>query len=119
MNEFKIPSDLGRIPGKVDSEDGFPNFTADQWRIFITVYATVSLWEHLSVNDRKILVHFVRICTILVNRIVEIDSMREAHRRLISVVKLIEENYGRDKITPNLHLSLHLCECSFDYSPLY
>ena len=35
------------------------------------------------------------------------------------LVKLIEENYGCDKITPNLHLSLHLCECSFDYGPLY
>ena len=31
MNEFKVPSDLGRIPGKVDCEDGFFNFTADQW----------------------------------------------------------------------------------------
>ncbi|PKY61176.1 hypothetical protein RhiirA4_431637 [Rhizophagus irregularis] len=45
--------------------------------------------------------------------------MREAHQRLINLVKLIEENYGRDKITPNLHLSLHLCECSLDYGPLY
>ena len=27
------------------------------------------------------------------------DSMKEAHRRLIKIVKLIEENYGRDKIT--------------------
>ena len=34
-------------------------------------------------------------------------------------MKLIEENYGRNKITPNLHLSLHLCECSFDYGLLY
>ena len=119
MNEFKVPSDLGRIPGKIDSGEGFSNFTADQWRIFFTIYATVSLWEHLPENDWKILVHFVRICTILVSRIVEVDLMSEAHQRLISLVKLIEENYGHDKITPNLHLSLHLCECSFDYGPLY
>ena len=45
--------------------------------------------------------------------------MREAHSRLIKIVKLIELNYGRDKVTPNLHLSLHLCECSYDYGPLY
>ena len=24
-----------------------------------------------------------------------------------------------DKITLNLHLSLHLCECAYDYGPLY
>ena len=45
--------------------------------------------------------------------------MEEAHRRLIKIVKLIEEHYGRNKITPNLHLSLHLCECARNFSPLY
>src|SRR2546429_3098302 len=45
--------------------------------------------------------------------------MREANRKLIKIVKLIENNHGRDKITPNLHLSLHLSECSFDYGPLF
>ena len=41
--------------------------------------------------------------------------MQEANRRLIEIVKLIETNYGRDKITSNLHLSLHLYDCSFAY----
>ena len=45
--------------------------------------------------------------------------MREAHDRLIEIVTLIEEGHGRDKITPNLHLSLHLRECLYDYGPLY
>jgi hypothetical protein len=49
----------------------------------------------------------------------ECDSIRDAHNRLMEIVKLIEEKYGRDKITPNLHLSLHLLECSNDYGPLY
>ncbi|EXX70393.1 hypothetical protein RirG_087920 [Rhizophagus irregularis DAOM 197198w] len=29
MDEFQIPSDLGRIPGKIHSREGFTNFTAD------------------------------------------------------------------------------------------
>ena len=119
MDRFKIPTDLGRISGKVDRGEGFSNFTTDQWRTFITIYATVSLWEYLSVKDRTILTHFVRVCSILVNRIVERNLMQEAHKRLIRVVKLIEENYGRNKITPNLHLSLYLYECSHDFGPLY
>ena len=45
--------------------------------------------------------------------------MREAHNMLIEIVRLIERCYGRDKVTPNLHLSLHLCECLHDYGPLY
>ncbi|GET62975.1 hypothetical protein GLOIN_2v1775288 [Rhizophagus irregularis DAOM 181602=DAOM 197198] len=119
MDEFQIPSDLGRIPGKIHSGEGFTNFTADQWRIFFTIYSTVSLWEHLSDVDRRILNHFVRVCSILVNRILESNLVDEAHRSLIEIVKLIENHHGRDKITPNLHLSLHLRDCSSVYGPLY
>jgi hypothetical protein len=119
MNRFQVPSDLSRILGKIDCGEGFANFTADQWRIFFSIYATVSLWEHLPEKDQKILTYFIRICSILVSRILEVDLMNEAHKRLIEVVKLIEEHYGRGKITPNLHLSLHLNECSYDFGPLY
>ena len=45
--------------------------------------------------------------------------MEEAHKGLIKIIKLIEEYYGEEKVSPNLHLSLHLCECSYDYGPLY
>jgi hypothetical protein len=119
MNQFQVPADVGRIPGKVECGEGFANFTADQWRIFFTIYATVSLWKHLPDVDRKILTRFVRICTILVGRIVQSNLMDEAHQKLVEVVKIIEQNYGRDMITPNLHLSLHLCECAKDFGPLY
>jgi len=81
------------------------------------IYATIVLWDHLPSKDRQILTYFVRVCTILVKRIVEINDMIEAHEGLIKIIKLIEEHYGEGKITPNLHLSLHLCECSYDYGP--
>src|ERR1051325_9500163 len=119
MDRFQVPSDIGRIPNKIDCGEGFSNFTTDQWRTFFTMYATVTLWKHLWGHDRKILHHFVRICSILVSCILEINSVREAHWRLIEIVKLIEEYYGRDKITPNLHLSLHLAECTDNFGPLY
>ena len=31
MNQFRVPSDIGRIPRKIDIGEGFSNFTADQW----------------------------------------------------------------------------------------
>ena len=49
----------------------------------------------------------------------EVSSLNEVHQRLIEIIKLIKQNYGREKITLNLHLSTHLSECSFDYGPLY
>ncbi|GBC02643.1 hypothetical protein RclHR1_04730004 [Rhizophagus clarus] len=39
--------------------------------------------------------------------------------RLVILVKEIERTYSPKKITPNLHLCLHLCKYSLDYGPLY
>src|SRR5204863_546950 len=119
MNQIQVPADLGRIPQKIDRGEGFINFTADQWRTFFTIYETTLLWEYLSAIDRMILTHFVRVCSVLVGRILTFDLIEEAAERLIKIIKLIEEHYGHDKITPNLHLSLHLQECSHDFGPLY
>ena len=52
-------------------------------------------------------------------RIIQSDLIEEAHQKLVKIIKIIEQNYGRDFITPNLHLSLHLQECVQDYGPLY
>ena len=51
--------------------------------------------------------------------IVNVKEMEEAHMELIKIIRLIEEKYGEGKISPNLHLSLHLCEYTYDYGPLY
>ncbi|RHZ88327.1 hypothetical protein Glove_23g67 [Diversispora epigaea] len=48
INEFQVPADLGRISGKIYYGESFSNFTADQWRIFISIYSTVVLWEYLE-----------------------------------------------------------------------
>src|SRR5947207_11224044 len=89
MNQIQVPADLGRIPRKIDRGEGFINFTADQWRTFFTIYATTSLWEYLSTIDRTILTHFVRVCSVLVGRILTFDLIEEAAERLIKIIKLI------------------------------
>ena len=119
MNKIQVPADLGRIPRKIDCGEGFSNFTADQWRTFFTIYATTSLWEYLSAIDRTILTHFVRVCSVLVGRILTFDLIAEATERLIKIIKLIEERYGHDKVTPNLYLSLHLQEYSYNFGPIH
>jgi hypothetical protein len=77
------------------------------------------MWDLLGTSDREILNNFIRACSLLVCRIIDDDVLNEAHSRLLSVARLIEENYGPDVITPNIHLSLHLAECCRDYGPLY
>ena len=116
---IKIPADLGRVPHKIATGEGFSGFTADQWKSFILIYATPLMWDLLEDSDRKILSHFVRACVLLVSRIMDANALNEAHDRLLKVARLIEENYGKEMITPNIHLSLHIVECCRDYGPLY
>ncbi len=73
----------------------------------------------LSISDQKILGNFVRAYSLLVCRIINNNMITEAHERLLKVAMLIEEHYGAEKITPNLHLCLHIKECCQDYGPLY
>ncbi|CAB4431577.1 unnamed protein product [Rhizophagus irregularis] len=96
-NKIQLPADIGRIPSRIATGDGFFGFTADQWKNFILIYATSIIWDLLKESDRRILANFVRACNILE----------------------IEKEYGPKKISPNLHLCLHICECSLDYGPLY
>jgi hypothetical protein len=116
---IKIPADLGRVPDSIATGEGFSAFTADQWRSFIMIYATPILWDILDECDRQILANFVRACFLLVSRIIDRNSLNEAHNRLVSVAKLIEQHYGPEFITPNIHLSLHLTDCCSDYGPVY
>ena len=118
-NKIKVPSDIGRIPNKIATGEGFSGFTADQWKTFILIYATTITWDLIKDDDRKILSYFVRTCNILVCRIISKSGLNEAHRCLLSMVKLVEQQYGPEKITPNMHLCLHICECALDYGPLY
>jgi hypothetical protein len=119
MDKIRPPSEIGRIPRKIDVGEGFSNLTANEWKNFFLIYARVVLWDFLGVEDRKILTHFSQACSILVRRIITLDNLNTAHNHLFELLKLIETNYGETLITPNLHLSLHLNECCRDYGPLY
>jgi hypothetical protein len=77
------------------------------------------MWDLLDDTDREILANFVRACYLLVSRIINNNALEEAQTRLLRVAKLIEEHYGSEVITPNIHLSLHIVECCQDYGPLY
>src|SRR5918995_4749439 len=76
---INLPADLGQIPNKISTGEGFSGFTANQWKTFILVYATPLLWELLDLLDREILVNFVRACSLLVYRIIDNNILIEAH----------------------------------------
>ena len=75
-------------------------------------------WDFLEETDQKILAYFVRACKILTNRQLEKNELNEVFTKLLAMNKLIEMKYGQERISPNLHLCLHICECALDYGPL-
>jgi hypothetical protein len=117
--KIKLPANMGRIPYKIATGEGFSGFTADQWKSFILIYAIPLMWDLLDASNRKILGNFVKACSLLTCRIIDSNMLSDAHDRLHQVACLIEEEYGQEVITPNIHLSLHIAECCLDYGPLY
>ena len=82
---IKIPADLGRIPHKIATGEGFSGFTADQWKSFILIYAIPLMWDILPESDQKILANFVRACSLLVSRIIDNNALDEAQSRLFKL----------------------------------
>ena len=116
---IKVPVDLGRIPYKIATGEGFSEYTANQWKSFIMIYATPIMWDLLDEADQQILANFIKACYLLTTRIINNNALDEAHFRLLMVTRLVEKHYGSEFITPNIHLSLHLAECYRDYGPIY
>ena len=58
-NKIKVPLDIGRIPNKIATGDGFSGFTANQWKTFILIYATTITWDLLKNDDKKILSYLI------------------------------------------------------------
>src|SRR5438128_1337044 len=73
------------------------------------------IWKECNTEDAR----KNHVCNILVCRIISKLGLNEAYQCLLSMVKLVEKQYGQKKITPNMHLCLHICECALDYGPLY
>src|SRR5579859_778058 len=117
-DKIKFPSDLGCRPVRIATGEGFSNYTADMWKTFILIFATPILWDILQKTDKKILTYFVHACLILTSRGLQKNELNEAFKRLLDMNKLIEQKYGQEKISLNLHLYLYICECALDYGPL-
>src|SRR5579859_7363685 len=115
---IEFSGNLGRRPVRIATGEGFSNFTADMWKTFILIFAIPITWSFLGETDQKILAYFVRACKILICRELQKSELNEAFTKLVEMNKLIKQKYGQDKISPNLHLCLHICECALDYGPL-
>ena len=116
IDRFLVPPDIGHIPTKIQS--GFSLFTAEQFKNWVIHYSIIALRGLLSSDHLECWRHFVLACRILCLKTLTRDQIRLADAFLLQYCKRVERMYGKNVITPNMHLSCHLCSCVLDYGPL-
>ena len=116
INRTVIPPDVGRIPSKILS--GFSSLTADQLKNWTVYYSLIALRGMLIGDDLEVWRHFVLACRILCCREITREKLRLADALLLKFCKRTERMYGKECVTPNMHMHCHLRECIEDYGPI-
>ena len=117
VDSFIVPSGVGRIPLKIQS--GFLQFTADQWKNWVVHFSTIALRDIIGGEVIECWRHFVLACRTLCTKQITIEQVKLGDALLLQFCRRTERLFGKDCITPNMHLHCHLCECVMDYGPLH
>ena len=115
IDRMVVPPDIGRIPNKIKS--GFSKFTADQLKNWIVYFSIIALKGLLDSNDLECWRHFVLACRILSSKVLQLTEIQLADALLMQFCKRVERRYGKEAITPNMHMHTHLHECILDFGP--
>ena len=112
-----VPSDIGKLPTKLES--GFEGFTADELKNWTVIFSLYGLRGIIPKRDLECWRYFVIACFYLCNRVISVANIQIADNYLIKFCKEFELIYGKDRVTPNMHLHGHLIECVMDFGPIY
>ena len=117
VNHITVPSGIGRIPHKIQS--GFSSFTADQWKNWTVYYSVMVLFDILQTTDLECWRHFVLGCRVLCNFSLTKTQLLLGDSLLMKFCMKVEQLYGTQAITPNMHMHAHIRACIEDYGPLH
>lgn len=116
VDTMTVPSDIGRIPHKIQS--GFAAFKADQYKTWITVFSIPALYSVLPSNHLECWRHFVLACRILCQQTLSNNDVLLADALLIYFCKKVEQLFGEACVTPNMHMHGHIKDILLDYGPV-
>ena len=69
--------------------------------------------------DLELWRYFVLACSYICSPVITETKAMLAHSCLLNFCKGFQQLYGKDKVTPNMHLHTHLVNCILDYGPVY
>lgn len=117
VGNFFCPSDVGKLPQKFATSYG--SFNADQWKNWTLLFSIYALKDILPLEHLECWRKFVLACRRLCSRNISIGNVKVADFLLLDFCKKFEQLYGKEFVTPNMHLHGHLLDCLFDFGPIY
>ena len=117
VDKVCVPAGIGRIPHKIAS--GFSSFSADQWKNWTIYYSLIVLHNKLPKEHLECWRHFVLACRKLLSYKLSHVDIQLGDALLLQFCKRFERLYGKDSVTPNMHMHAHLKACIDDFGPLH
>ena len=117
IDTTKVPIGSGRIPRKI--ETGFSGLTADQLKNWVNIYSIPCLHQFLNKEELECWRHFVLASRILSKRAITDSDITISDLLLLQFCKRMECLYGKQVITPNMHMHCHIKDVLLDYGPVY
>ena len=82
-------------------------------------FSIPSLFRLLSSDQLECWRHYVLACRLLCQRPILLSQLTLADALLLQFCKRFELVYGKNHVTPNMHMHCHLKEVLLDYGPVY
>ena len=117
VDRASAPSDIGKIPNKIES--GFDGFTADQWKNWTLIFSLYALSDVIPSEHLNCWRLFVIACYYMCSKVLTTGDIVIADQYLMKFCYEFERLYGKERVKPNMHLSLHLRDCISDFGPIY
>lgn len=117
VNSIRVPRYVGRIPHKIESS--FSGFTADQFKNWTNLYSLMVLYDILPPDHLRCWRYFVLASRILCQMKISDHEIKLADAFLLQFCSLVEKLFGKQVITPNMHLHCHLKEALYAYGPVH
>ena len=105
------------IPKNIASNWG--TFTAYEYKAWVLTYSLYCLEGIFDDKYLKVWAKLVNACQYLVKPCVTKHEVDRAHTLFKEFGTDLEKLYGKDFITPNNHLHMHLKDCVLEFGPVY
>ena len=75
---------------------------------WLITFSLFSLHDNFPNDDYQCWLLFVKACVIMCSQIIKIADVVVGHSLLMNFCRRFEQMYGKERVTPNMHMHTHL-----------